>query len=84
MISDSESSINRDFSPTKNTCEKLRDTVKGISAIHHNLQDEGRFRTSSPRNSFGPLSDERRSHVEKKGRPGKGALDSPPPLPSLD
>ncbi|GFY63257.1 hypothetical protein TNIN_245281 [Trichonephila inaurata madagascariensis] len=52
MISDSESSINRDFSPTKNTCEKLRDTVKGISAIHHNLQDEGRFRTSSPRNSF--------------------------------
>ncbi|GFX14495.1 hypothetical protein TNCV_1616781 [Trichonephila clavipes] len=55
MILDSESSINMGFSPTKNSQlaprEKLRDTIKGISAIHQTLRDEG---------SFGPLSDEHR------------------------
>ncbi|GFT26444.1 hypothetical protein TNCV_3603141 [Trichonephila clavipes] len=33
-------------------CEKLRASVTGISAIHQTVQEEGRFRTLSPRNSF--------------------------------
>ncbi|GFY70356.1 hypothetical protein TNIN_96381 [Trichonephila inaurata madagascariensis] len=45
-----------DFTPTKNSqltaCEKLRDTTKCISVIHQTIQEDGRFRTSSPRNSF--------------------------------
>ncbi|GFQ97231.1 hypothetical protein TNCT_453841 [Trichonephila clavata] len=31
-------------------CERLRNTVTSISALHKNLQDDERFRTPSPRN----------------------------------
>ncbi|GFQ84840.1 hypothetical protein TNCT_58131 [Trichonephila clavata] len=45
-----------DISPTKNSqleaCEKPRETITGISAIHQTLQQEGSIRTPSPRNSF--------------------------------
>ncbi|GFY70918.1 hypothetical protein TNIN_260681 [Trichonephila inaurata madagascariensis] len=45
-----------DFSPTRQAkiaaCEKLRDTVTGISALHKSLLDESLARSPSPRNSF--------------------------------
>ncbi|GFY58971.1 hypothetical protein TNIN_78741 [Trichonephila inaurata madagascariensis] len=45
-----------DFSPTRQAkiaaCEKLRDTVTGISALHKSLLDESLARLPSPRNSF--------------------------------
>ncbi|GFY72657.1 hypothetical protein TNIN_274461 [Trichonephila inaurata madagascariensis] len=48
-----------DFSPTRQAkiaaCEKLRDTVTGISALHKSLLDESLARLPSPRNSFTEL-----------------------------
>ncbi|GFY55885.1 hypothetical protein TNIN_358411 [Trichonephila inaurata madagascariensis] len=45
-----------DFSPSRQAkiaaCEKLRDTVTGISALHKSLLDESLARSPSPRNSF--------------------------------
>ncbi|GFW37718.1 hypothetical protein TNCV_4629231 [Trichonephila clavipes] len=56
VTSDSEKSLNRDISPSKNeqisAWEKLRDTVTGISVLHQSLQDNERFRTPGTRNSF--------------------------------
>ncbi|GFV88299.1 hypothetical protein TNCV_927121 [Trichonephila clavipes] len=54
----SESSDNMEFSPTKfdqvSACEKLRDTVTGISALHLSIHGmDGR--SQSPRNSFKEL-----------------------------
>ncbi|GFY77093.1 hypothetical protein TNIN_106851 [Trichonephila inaurata madagascariensis] len=55
----SDYSENMDFSPTKQakiaTCEKLRDTVIGISALHKSLLDESLAHSPSPRNSFTEL-----------------------------
>ncbi|GFV33963.1 uncharacterized protein TNCV_2613611 [Trichonephila clavipes] len=52
----SDHSDNIEFSPTRQTqvaaCEKLRDTVTGISALHMSLQDG---RSPSPKNSFTEL-----------------------------
>ncbi|GFU38243.1 hypothetical protein TNCV_2432601 [Trichonephila clavipes] len=54
----SDSSDHMEFSPTKveqvSACEKLRDTVTGISALHKSIQGmDGR--SPSPRNSFKDL-----------------------------
>ncbi|GFS69624.1 hypothetical protein TNCV_1429331 [Trichonephila clavipes] len=54
----SDSSDNMEFSPTKfdqvSTCEKLRDTVTGISTLHKSIYGmDGR--SPSPRNSFKDL-----------------------------
>ncbi|GFV72629.1 uncharacterized protein TNCV_2602361 [Trichonephila clavipes] len=52
----SDFSENMEVSPTRQTqvaaCEKLRDTVTGISALHMSLQDRRSF---SPQNSFKEL-----------------------------
>ncbi|GFS71280.1 hypothetical protein TNCV_5050291 [Trichonephila clavipes] len=56
MASNSEISLNMDIFPSKNeqisACEKLRDTVTGISVLHQIVQDDARFHTHSPMNSF--------------------------------
>ncbi|GFV36946.1 hypothetical protein TNCV_4545341 [Trichonephila clavipes] len=54
----SDTSEQMEFSPTKfaqvAACEKLRDTVTGISALHKSLQEmDGR--SPSPRNSYKDL-----------------------------
>ncbi|GFW74765.1 hypothetical protein TNCV_963401 [Trichonephila clavipes] len=50
----SDISVSMDFSPTRQmqvaTCEKLRDTVTGISALHRSMFDDAR--SPSPKNSF--------------------------------
>ncbi|GFY49732.1 hypothetical protein TNIN_106581 [Trichonephila inaurata madagascariensis] len=55
----SDYSENMDFSPTRQAkiaaCEKLRDAVIGISALHKSLLDESLARSPSPRNSFTEL-----------------------------
>ncbi|GFY76958.1 hypothetical protein TNIN_24831 [Trichonephila inaurata madagascariensis] len=52
----SDYSENMDFSPSRQAeiaaCEKLRNTVTGISALHKSLLNESLARSPSPRNSF--------------------------------
>ncbi|GFY57737.1 protein fantom [Trichonephila inaurata madagascariensis] len=55
----SDYSENLDFSPTRQAkiaaCEKLRDTVTGISALHKSLLDESLASSPSHRNSFSEI-----------------------------
>ncbi|GFY75157.1 hypothetical protein TNIN_74121 [Trichonephila inaurata madagascariensis] len=50
---------NLDFSPTRQAkiaaCEKLRDTVTGISALHKSLLDESLASSPTHRNSFSEI-----------------------------
>ncbi|GFX55414.1 hypothetical protein TNCV_2980221 [Trichonephila clavipes] len=64
-----------DFSPTKNSQLAACETLKRYRRRHlSHSPDSTRPRKisySQPQKLFfGPLSDERRRHVEKKGRPG--------------
>ncbi|GFY42457.1 hypothetical protein TNIN_178291 [Trichonephila inaurata madagascariensis] len=55
----SDYSGNLDFSPTRQAkiaaCEKLRDTVTGISALHKSLLDESLASSPTHRNSFSEI-----------------------------
>ncbi|GFY70368.1 hypothetical protein TNIN_300431 [Trichonephila inaurata madagascariensis] len=55
----SDYSENLDFSPTRKAriaaCEKLRDTVTGISALHKSLLDESLASSPTHRNSFSEI-----------------------------
>ncbi|GFS41915.1 hypothetical protein TNIN_20321 [Trichonephila inaurata madagascariensis] len=55
----SDYSGNLDFSPTRQAkiaaCEKLRDTVTGISALHKSLLDESLANSPTHRNSFSEI-----------------------------
>ncbi|GFY62598.1 hypothetical protein TNIN_136211 [Trichonephila inaurata madagascariensis] len=55
----SDYSENLDFSPTRKAkiaaCEKLRDTVTGISALHKSILDESLASSPSHRNSFSEI-----------------------------
>ncbi|GFX35646.1 hypothetical protein TNCV_4469871 [Trichonephila clavipes] len=48
-----------DFSPSRHlqvaACEKLTDTVTGISALHQSLQEKESLRSPGPRNSYTEL-----------------------------
>ncbi|GFY53071.1 hypothetical protein TNIN_88081, partial [Trichonephila inaurata madagascariensis] len=74
----SDYSENLDFSPTRQAkiaaCEKLRDTVTGISALHKSLLDESLAVHLTHRNSFlRNLPDEQSSHgyYEKRRKQAK-------------
>ncbi|GFY61641.1 hypothetical protein TNIN_438941 [Trichonephila inaurata madagascariensis] len=55
----SDYSGNLDFSPTRQAkiaaCEKLRDTVTGISVLHKSLLDESLASSPTHRNSFSEI-----------------------------
>ncbi|GFY64489.1 hypothetical protein TNIN_31201 [Trichonephila inaurata madagascariensis] len=55
----SDYSENLDFSPTRKakiaSCEKLRDTVTSISALHKSILDESLASSPSHRNSFSEI-----------------------------
>ncbi|GFX98861.1 putative RNA-directed DNA polymerase from transposon X-element [Trichonephila clavipes] len=81
----SDFSENMEVSPTRQaqvaTCEKLRDTVTGISALHMSLHDG---RSPSPQNSFTELYRMSTQAMIKKKEEMVSELKTPPPCTRND